>query len=567
MLLKTIAQTLPNYAMSVFLLPLDLCQQFERLMCRYWWQTDSKKARSIHWQSWSRMSCRKSRGGMGFRNVHNFNLALLGSQGWRLLKYPNKLVSRVFKAKYYPKTSFLNAEIGTNPSYIWRSIMEAKPLICKGVGCRVGNGSSISICSDPWLPDETNPYISTQSAAITEQMVSSLISPDQNDWDTDLVMDIFNSRDSSIILSTPIDKEVDDSWYWRKEKFGQYSVKSAYLMLEEVHPFSANNSGFWRTLWNLKIPPKVKNFLWRASTDCLPSREMLRTRNVQVSPVCAVCNADVESIFHVLVLCPFASICLAKLNCPLPSVIDSNFTEWLTMVFQYQKNMVLKIVMVCWLVWRSRNELIWNKRSIDPNEVVLSASSILDQWSSVQDRSYDQFLGYMTPEDGMERWSKPVGNSIKINSDAAIFAELNSFGCAMVVRDSSGQLVEASVKKFTGKTSVETAEVMGIREALSWVKQMDVHNVTIESDSLSMIQAIRSAFPCFSYLGRLVKECRVLLSSMQQRNIQLRFVKRSANQVAHYLAREFSSIADRIWRMRDVHPQFHSILLQDLRVL
>ncbi|XP_074378086.1 uncharacterized protein LOC141719606 [Apium graveolens] len=202
-------------------------------------------------------------------------------------------------------------------------------------------------------------------------MVSSLISPDQNTWDTDLVVDIFNSRDSNIILSTPIDKEVDDSWYWRREKFGQYSVKSAYLMLEEGNPSnsSANNSGFWHTLWNLKIPPKVKNFLWRASNDCLPSREMLRTRNVQ-------------------------------------------------------KDVVLRIVMVCWMVWRSRNELIWNQRTIDPNEVVLSAHSILDQWSNVQDRSYDQFLGYMTPDDGMERWSKPVENSVKINSDAAIFDEI-----------------------------------------------------------------------------------------------------------------------------------------------
>lgn len=68
-LLKTVAQTLPNYAMSVFLLPVDLCQQFERLMCKFWWQTYSKNNNNIHWQSWSRICKRKSSGGMGFRNV------------------------------------------------------------------------------------------------------------------------------------------------------------------------------------------------------------------------------------------------------------------------------------------------------------------------------------------------------------------------------------------------------------------------------------------------------------------------------------------------------------------
>lgn len=46
-LLKTVAQTLRNYAMIVFLLPLDLCQQLERLMCKFWWKTISKKDKNI----------------------------------------------------------------------------------------------------------------------------------------------------------------------------------------------------------------------------------------------------------------------------------------------------------------------------------------------------------------------------------------------------------------------------------------------------------------------------------------------------------------------------------------
>lgn len=130
-LLKTITQALPNYVMSVFLLPANLCQQLERLMCKYWWQTDSKKDGSIHWQSWTRMCESKFSGGMGFCNIRYFNLALLGKQGWRLLKFQDKLVSKVFKARYYSKGTFLTAEIGHNPSYIWRSIMATQEVIRK----------------------------------------------------------------------------------------------------------------------------------------------------------------------------------------------------------------------------------------------------------------------------------------------------------------------------------------------------------------------------------------------------------------------------------------------------
>lgn len=42
-LLKNVAQTIPNYAMSVFLLLLEMCRDMEKTMCKFWWRTDAKK--------------------------------------------------------------------------------------------------------------------------------------------------------------------------------------------------------------------------------------------------------------------------------------------------------------------------------------------------------------------------------------------------------------------------------------------------------------------------------------------------------------------------------------------
>lgn len=75
---------------------------------------------------------KKSIGGMGFQNLRDFNVALLGNQGWRLLKYPDKLVSRVYKARYYPDATFLSAKIGVNPSFIWRSFLESQSFVKTG---------------------------------------------------------------------------------------------------------------------------------------------------------------------------------------------------------------------------------------------------------------------------------------------------------------------------------------------------------------------------------------------------------------------------------------------------
>ena len=35
-LLKTIAQAMPNYAMNIYLLPIDLCRELERMMNSFW---------------------------------------------------------------------------------------------------------------------------------------------------------------------------------------------------------------------------------------------------------------------------------------------------------------------------------------------------------------------------------------------------------------------------------------------------------------------------------------------------------------------------------------------------
>ena len=45
----------------------------------------------------------------------------------------------------------------------------------------------------------------------------------------------------------------------------------------------------------------------------------------------------------------------------------------------------------------------------------------------------------------------------------------------------------------------------------------------------------------------------------------IRFVKRSANRVAHYLARYSCSVADRRWKEGEAHPEFISVMLNDLR--
>lgn len=56
-------------------------------------------------------------------------MAMLAKQAWRLINNSNPLVAAIMKVRYIANTDFLNAELGANPNFMWRSIMEAQEVI------------------------------------------------------------------------------------------------------------------------------------------------------------------------------------------------------------------------------------------------------------------------------------------------------------------------------------------------------------------------------------------------------------------------------------------------------
>ena len=47
MLIKTVAQAVPTFAMSVFKISLELCEEIQKKVTKFWWGTDGKK-KGIH---------------------------------------------------------------------------------------------------------------------------------------------------------------------------------------------------------------------------------------------------------------------------------------------------------------------------------------------------------------------------------------------------------------------------------------------------------------------------------------------------------------------------------------
>ncbi|MCH98286.1 ribonuclease H protein, partial [Trifolium medium] len=226
---------------------------------------------------------------MGFKNLQAFNLAML-------------------------------ANVGHNPSYVWRSIWSSKSVIQGGYKWSIGTGENIDIWDQNWLMEGL-----------------SIPKP------TDLPTFDNISKVKDLIMST------SKTWDLDKIHGTQNSLGTA---------------GSWQLIWRMKTPPKVKNLLWRICRNVLPTRSRLISRGINFPMHCAVCNDAAEDSLHVLFLCPRSVHCWQQaslwdqVNAGLN--INNNITDNIFSILnRLDKAQQELFSVMAWSIWKRRNNQVW----------------------------------------------------------------------------------------------------------------------------------------------------------------------------------------------------------------
>jgi hypothetical protein len=142
----------------------------------------------------------------------------------------------------------MSANLGNRPSYAWRSIALARKVLWLGLRWNIGDGCSVKISEDPWLPLSSSfKSVSAQHVLDPKETVSILINEDSQTWNVDVVNSLFSRWEAQIIcaISLPPQKKLD-RLFWNDTKSGLFTVKSAYhlqLWCKAIEIMGESSSG------------------------------------------------------------------------------------------------------------------------------------------------------------------------------------------------------------------------------------------------------------------------------------------------------------------------------------
>jgi len=415
----------------------------------------------------------------------------------------------------------------------------------------VGNGHSINLWDDKWIPDSPHKVLEPVRVLPREATVADIINREANWWDIPLIKSIFSEDTVDKICSIPINPRFhEDKIIWRGTKNGVFSVRSAYHLEMERRdrdtgsPSSVYSaSHIWRRLWSLNLPRHILLFLWRACNEILPTKNNLHKRKVVTDQLCPMCGSEAESVSHALWSCGSAQVVWGSCRGPIQKCsagAEEFFGVFGALCDKLEDRDLERFAAVAHKIWSRRNRVVFGGAVLPPNILIREALDLVEEFRNANLRAEDLGQGEQAPRD---RWSKPAPNCIKINWDAALDGRKKLMGIGIIARDYQGGVRAAKCEVFPHIRDPVAAEAIG---ALSFGRFMGYQSVELEGDAREIILALNNPEEVDSIHGHFLTETRQMLGTLVSWKVS--HVRREGNKAAHSLAKlALSKQCNRVW--------------------
>ncbi|KAE8789864.1 Alanyl-tRNA synthetase [Hordeum vulgare] len=366
---------------------------------------------------------------------------------------------------------FTRATVPHSASATWRAIVAGREALNLALIHRIGDGSSVSVWDDRWIPSTRTMTPTVKPPGATVMNVSELLHTESGTWRVELVRANFAAVDAAAILNIPLRRGGGaDFLAWAHEKSGNYIVKSAYRALMthneqlaqvegQVTDASVAQTHLWKLLWALKVVPKVRVFWWRVLRGILPDESTLKYRHIKDTSLCKLCMLADENLDHALIHCSHARTFWVEAHALLDFQLPTLHPD------TWRKDILTDPR------WTHDGESFDPVRSIKYTREALALLEIpIAQAATLP--------GY--------GWLPPEGNQVKINTDAAVDILRQQCAAGGVAR-SRGSLLGAWAKPHAGVTDPLIAETLALREGVIFASLRGFSDVVMETDCQEVV--------------------------------------------------------------------------------
>lgn len=408
---------------------------------------------------------------------------------------------------------------------------------------------SINIWEDNWVRNGeafcplTAPYPTPLPTKVCE-----LFCEGGRRWDGTILNSLFNPHLCSLICSTPISwTGCADKLIWSHSSSGVYSVNSGYLLascLTKDHGGSLPSSSYnlpptiWKLIWRLKVPPRVKHFLWRALRNALATKENLFSRKCARNPLCDYCGTEVESIEHIFFRCEWTNEVWGNCGIIFPDRIRSivSLKQWiLSLHSAFGSSFFEKlgiIAQLCWAIWKQRNDRIFSNTHPDPIRLIRQALRVHGEFLAA---AYSKAnVPERTIEDRNDQtWQRPPNDRWKFNCDGAYNPSDKSAAFAVLVRNSDGAVVDINHGRIKVSSAL-AAEAWAVRIAVAMAVAWGKKEAIIESDCKVLVDLLQPDHANTNWTIQAIIDDIVSLSV--NANFVFSWCNRKVNSCAHWIA-------------------------------
>ncbi|XP_013616973.1 PREDICTED: uncharacterized protein LOC106323382 [Brassica oleracea var. oleracea] len=273
-------------------------------------------------------------------------------------------------------------------------------------------------------------------------------------------------------------------------------------------------------------------FIWRVGQNAFPTGENLQKRGLLIPTLCCRCGES-ETTLHLLINCPFARE-VWSLG-PWSHTFDASqvvsFKEalissgsWIPLPpYGFTINI---FPWVCWFLWISRNNLVFEKKPSTAPEIVLKAIIALMEWDRAQSKirktdSPQQIITHSTSHENLHP------TSICCNTDAAWRSDTGEAGLFWIFTDLQGKEITRGSLFQEHVSSARMAEALAIRNTLHHAINLNLNTIWLKSDSQELIGAITAGRHPTELYGVLSDIAAFSLSSSF--SCRFSFIKRELN--------------------------------------